>query len=337
MLVFEANDYVVIQADKKKALALVSKVKKGGKSFIAVLESDRTKDTIPQKEYKTEDVIAVLGPDPKVGSVFGCSTERYRNTRTVDGWGTGEIGIFRQMDKKELKLLRNGVRNAVAKIEELGLESFPFRTEVREAKGRWAGYYKFNPKAEDFGSPQYDEALTDLIVLKPKDFDNLDLLLYHEYAHSLWYRRISTKTRARWIILYHKAIELATVKPQEIEALAENFNSSGMDCKAFSRSLEDREKLIFKECLIYVNAHHNLSNDNLNTLIAAGKPVSDYFNVGTIKLQDMQLVLTEYAQVSPEEFFAEAISYHLGNMKLPKRLTKIVSKTLDEAANYSED
>ena len=327
MITVDVQDYVIVQENNKRNLIKITGAKKDGKTFYGVHERKRIHDNPEEIEIQIEDIVANLGKEPVYGSVYGCSTEIYRNKKKLDGWG--HVYFYRKMEKEELKELRNSMAAVHKEMQELGLELHPFDTEIRESRGKWAGFYKYRPK-------KVDGVSTDLICLKPKTFDNLKPLLYHELGHSVWYRRLTPDVQARWILNYHKALELQTVSKKEIDDLVGDFVESRLMCKEFKNTLGERQEMIFEQCLDFVDGTHLLNSHHLDTLIASEHDISGYFNIDDVKLTDMRLILTEYAQVSPEEFFAEAFSLHMSGSILPKSLRELMEKTIKKAKNYVE-
>lgn len=323
MITADSNDYVIIQVDGKRNLIKVKRKEK--ENYVGVYEAHRTLDNPEEVEFAGEDIVALLGKEPLSGSVFGCNTEIFRHKKRVDGWG--KIFFYRNLEKEELKTLRKAMQETYETLVRLEIPLHPFDTEVREAKGKWDGWYKYRPKKIDGES-------IDLICLKPKSFDNLKQLLFHELGHSIWYRNTTAKTQAKWILAYHKAIELQDVNQEEVTEVLEEFCSSGMRCKEFSNGLSERENLIFDRCIDFVDEAHLLSKHHLDTLIASDHNVDSYFHAADIKLTDVKLVLTEYAQESPEEFFAEAFSLHMSGSILPKSLRLLMEKTLQKAKHF---
>jgi hypothetical protein len=108
-------------------------------------------------------------------------------------------------------------------------------------------------------------------------------------------------------------------------------------CKEFNNTLNERQEMIFEQCLSYVDEKHLLNTHHLDTLIASSHDIGAYFNVDEVKLLDIRLILTEYAQVSPEEFFAEAFGLHMSGSILPKSLRELMAKSLEKARNYIEE
>jgi hypothetical protein len=254
MIHFEDMSYVIVQVNNKRNLVKV--LKREEESFVGVYERQRVQDSPEEIEFSYDDVVANLGVDPVFGSVYGCSTEIYRSKRKLDGWGS--VVFYREISKDELKELRKSLTEAIAEIRNLGIELHPFNTDIKEAKGRYDGFFKFRPK-------KVDGVSTDLICLKPKTFDNLKPLLHHEIGHSVWYRRLSPDIHAKWILAYHKAIELQNVSKSDIDEIIDDFVSSNTTCKEFKHTLNERQVMILENCLDFVEAKHMLSTHHLDT------------------------------------------------------------------------
>lgn len=325
MIKVDINDYVVVKSGTKRVLMKLLSANDDLSLYYGIPENKRILERSVEVEINPEDILACLGKNPAYGSVLGCSTEIYRNRKELEGWGS--IYFYRTLEKESLKSLRLSIRSVVNSLSDLKLNIHPFDTEIRESKGKYAGSFKFRPK-------KVDGVSTDLICLKPKEFEQLLPLLYHEIGHSIWYRLLDPTVQSRWILVYHKAIDIQNVSKSEIDTIIADFVESTKFCKEFRNTLDERKELVFDQCLKYVDDKHCLSSQHLDTLIAAGHDTSGYFSIEDIGLSNIRLVLTEYAQVSPEEFFAEAFSLHMSGSILPKSLRDMMSKTIERAKNF---
>lgn len=325
----DIQDYIISFYNEKKTLMKITGYNEKNKTYKAILEDERIKDDIKTIEINNEDIIACLGRDPVNGSVYGCNVEIYLIKREVEDWGTGNIYFYTRLDKENRKYLLKNLKKVGKSIKEMGIDLHPFDTEIKDPKGKYEGMYKYRPRKVDGES-------IDLVTLKPHSFEDLSRLLYHEVGHGIWYRRLDEKIRAKWILSYHKAIELQHIDQQTIDELVEDFVKSGLSCKEFKKTLESPFDEVFKQCLHYVEEKQMLKISHLDTLIASGHDLTEYFNVDDVKIRNIRLVLTEYAQKSPEEFFAEAFSMQMTGTVLPKSLRILVDKSISRAKNFVE-
>lgn len=318
MVSFALNDYVIVADGNKKQLVKIVKVSKD--EILVIPEALRSED---HKEYKPIDpnnIIANLGANPKSGSVYGNNVEIFRKTIEVDYWG--EVKLFLYLKKDELKIFKKALKHCALALEKLKIELDEFTTEIREPKGKWSGMYRYRSKKAD------------VMQLRPKDFEDLEYLIFHELGHAIWYRKTSDKTKARWILQYQKAIILNKVSPQHIKNILGEFFESRLTCNQFKRSLLEDDVVIFKHCLDYAEEKHLLTPQHIDLLINEDKNVSKFFSIEDIKIRDIELVLTQYASESVEEFFAEAFALHACGKILPKKLKSLMDSTLTNAANF---
>lgn len=324
MIPFGVNDFVVVDTGKKD---LVKILQITDTTIFGVSESMRSLDHVEHKEIDKNTIIANLGTNPKFGKVYGNNIEIFKKTREVPEWGA--VKFFRSLKKEERKTFEAGLKHCALVLRDLNIEPHPFETELRGASGKWSGAYHFRPKKKDGKS-------LDKIVLRPKYFDAEFIgMVFHEQGHGIWYRKTSDATKAKWIIQYQKAISLRKIELKRIKDLLEDFFKSQDTCKGYLKSIEDLEdRDIFKQCLKYAAEKHLLEAEHLDLLVFSGKNISRYFTIEDIKMRDIELVLTEYARESVEEFFAEAFSLFASGKILPKNLQTLMDSTLTKAANF---
>lgn len=326
MIQVDAQDYVIfVDENDKPSLAKVLSV--ADPIYSGILENQRHLTESDRVLISPESVIANLGKDPVNGSAYNCQIEIYQTKREYPGWGTGTVLFYRRLDKETRKLIGRTIKQARAKIDELGIDLHPFDTEVKEPKGRYEGQYK-KVSTRDGSVP------VDILTIRPAEFDHLDYVLMHEVGHGIWFRRLIADIQARWILAYHKAVELQNVKKEDIDQTIAEFVQSGLPCGAFRKTLDEPYSDIWDLCLDFAETKHSLSKKHLDTLIYSGYPVAEFFEVDEMTISNMKLVLTEYAQKSPEEFFSEAFALHMSGTKLPKKLAKLMDLTLASAKSF---
>lgn len=329
MIQVDAHDYVIF-LDENDRPSLAKLLSIAEPVYSGILENSRhLEETTDRVEISPESVIANLGKDPINGSAYNCQIEIYQTKREYPGWGTGTVLYYRKLDKETRKLIGRAIKQARTKIEELGIDLHPFITEIKEPKGRYEGQYK-KVSTRDGSVP------VDILTLRPAEFDHLDYLLMHEVGHGIWFRRLTPDIQARWILAYHKAVELQNVKKEDIDQTIAEFVQSGLPCGSFRKTLDEPYSDIWDSCLEFAESKHSLSKKHLDTLIYSGYPVVDFFEVDELTISNMKLVLTEYAQKSPEEFFSEAFAFHMSG-GLPKKLVKLMDLTLASAKSFVVD
>ena len=310
------GSYCILKlSDNKPQLARCTYAENG--KFKAVLEKEKDKDekSPPVINFEKEDIMAVLGKRPKVGSVYGLKIEPLVRREHFQFWGDSRI--YNWFDDDQFKLLKTALSDAYKTLKKLGVAGyFKVELEVRQPQGKYAGMYKFRPKGD-----------TDILIVKPDlTMDGLEYLLHHEYAHGIWYRMMTPKMRLSWVKLYHKYIKLQQIKEDELKHILEEIESNG-SIRGYMREAEDETKAQIKEVLKHIKNIHSFDTSHLEMMLENDESISEYWP-SAIEMSEKETCITEYARKSPEEFFAEAIAHKFTNRLLPKRVEELYAKTM---------
>jgi len=322
---YSKDDYVIIKANGKYKLGTA--FAKGRLLLEEGVEDDDTSITL---DFEENDVVACLGKNPPVGKdAFGCKLEFYDQTFTDKHWGP--IHFFRKIeDEREMKYLKQVLNKAYSVLSEHKASRFlPLtRTDLRMAKGKYAGMYSFNYKRGD------------KMTLRPVDMKDRKYMLYviiHEAGHGVWYRCVPSDVKVIWTDLFHKRVRLHTSTEKQLKAMAKALVSYD-DFKSYAKDeCDEDDKKVLKEAFAYVKRVHKLNEKQLEALVKTkgGKAILDYWP----KSADVGLVspdVTEYSMESVEEFFAESFAYFLTKKSLPKDITKEMEHTLKNLIKDSE-
>ena len=312
----QQGSYCILRlTDNKPQLARCTFADNG--VFKGVLEKEKDKDekSPPVIKFEKEDVMAVIGKRPKVGSVYGLKIEPLVRREHFQFWGDSRI--YNWFDDEQMKLLKKSLDAAYKTLRKLGVAGyFKVELEVRQPQGKYAGMYKFRPKGD-----------TDILIIKPElTMDGLEYLLHHEYAHGIWYRMLTPKMRLSWVKLYHKYITLQQIKEDELKSILQEVESTG-SIRAYMREAEDDTKAQVKEVLKHIKNVHSLDTSHLEMMLENDESIQDYWPSG-IEMSEKETCITEYARKSPEEFFAEAIAHKFTDRMLPKRIEELYEKTM---------
>jgi hypothetical protein len=328
------NQYVVYRADPQKnrlSWGLVTgenDTDVHGTNEKGLPYSEDQQFDVPKKH-----VIAVLGTRPHFGTAYGCRVEPFFRTIEHEAWGS--IHLFRKMEKEDKLLLRKALGSTHSKLKREGLTGFlPLDLEIRNAKGRYAGMYKFTGKAD----------VRDKMLLHPKVWNDPDqplpFLIFHEAGHGVWYRLMSVKQKARWIAMYHSYLKISDCDPATVKTLRDDFcGQSGEHASDFRGQLDSEEVApIFDLCIDHITSYHGLSVRNIDNLIDADDGAVLKAMWPTIKVlkTDYEYPITEYAMTKPEEFFAEAFAFAMVGKLVPKRIAALMSSTLQRVAGRSK-
>lgn len=307
--------YVILKLSNKPELARCTVA--DGDSYKAVLEKEKDKDEKHPSavNFSKTDVMAILGKKPKVGSVYGLKIEPLIRRASFKGFSY--VRIYNWFDDEQMRLLEEGLEDAYEQLKKLRVTGqFKFELEVRQPQGKFAGMYKYRPKAE-----------TDIIIVKPElTMEGLDYIVFHEYAHGIWYRMMTPKMRLWWVKLYHEYIKLQQIKEAELKSiLGEVESSEGI--RSFQREADDETKVQLKEVVKHIMNVHSLSINHLEMMLENGESIAEYWPT-SLEMSEKEEAITDYAKKSPEEFFAEAIAHKFSGRKLPKKVEELYSKTM---------
>lgn len=308
--------YVILNVGNKSELAKC--VFADGDVFKAVLEKEKEKDekSPPVVKFERSDVMAVLGQRPRVGSVYGIKIEPLvRRLEGMKFWGP--IRIYNHFEDHQIKILKQELNDAYEQLKKLRVTGgFKFELEIRQPQGKYAGYYKHRPKAE-----------TDILCVKPElNFEGFQYIVYHEYAHGIWYRMFTAKMRFSWVKLYHKYITLQEVKDKELKSILGDIESAG-SIRDFLSDADEESKIIVKKALKHINEVHGLTKMHLEMALDNGDSLSGYWP-SFLELSETETTITDYAKKSPEEFFAEAVAHKFSGRKLPKPIEELYEKSM---------
>ena len=310
------GSYVILKLANNKP-ELIRCTVADGNSFKGMIEKEKEVDgkSATVLEFEKNDVMAVLGKKPKVGKVYGLNIEPLVRREHYRFWG--DARIYNWFDDEQLKLLKEGLEEAYYVLKKNRVAGpFKVELEVRQPQGKMAGMYKHRPKAE-----------TDILIIKPeKAMEDLRYIIFHEYAHGIWYRMMTPKMRLQWVKMYHKYITLQEIKEKELKQILGEVESLG-SVRAFMRECDEDTKVQMKEILKHILNIHSLSVNHLEMLLDDGESISDYWP-SSIEMSEKEIAITDYARKSPEEFFAEAIAHKFSGRKIPKAVEELYTKTM---------
>lgn len=288
-----------------------------GDNLKAVLEKEKDKDekSPPVIKFQKSDIMAVLGKRPKVGSVYGLKIEPIVRREHYRGWG--DARIYNWFDDHQLELLKDGLDDAYKKLKALRVVGqFKVELEIRQPQGKFAGMYKYRPKAE-----------TDILVIKPEtNMEDLDYYVFHEYAHGIWYRMMTPKMRLRWIRMYTEYITLQEIKQKELKHILDAVDAEG-SVRGFQKGAEDETKAQVKEILKHIMSIHGIGVSHLDMMLENGESIAEYWPTN-IEMSEKEVSISDYALKSPEEFFAEAVSFKFLGRRIPKKIEELYEKTM---------
>lgn len=310
------GSYVILKLANNKP-ELIRCTVADGNTYKGMIEKEKEVDgkSASVLNFEKSDVMAVLGKKPKVGKVYGLNIEPLVRREHFRFWG--DARIYNWFDDEQLSLLKDCFEEAYQVLKKHRVAGpFKVEVEVRQPQGKYAGMYKHRPKAE-----------TDIFIIKPeKSMEDVPYIIYHEYAHGIWYRMMTPKMRLQWVKLYHKYITLQEIKEKELKSILGEVESLG-SVRAFMRECDEETKVQLKEILKHILNIHSLSVSHLEMLLEDGESLAEYWP-SNIEMSEKEVAITEYARKSPEEFFAEAIAHKFSDRKIPKAVEELYTKTM---------
>ncbi|MNQ40120.1 hypothetical protein D3C85_537590 [compost metagenome] len=313
----EKDSYIIVKVASKNFLCLAINPERGRAVIDATLIDDEPK-TI---EFDEQNLVAVLGTKPKPGSAYGVKINPYISSVDTK---YGPIHFYRELNEREMKSFKKALKATYAGMIDNHMDVFPFSAmRVFPKRGKYAGMYEIRRKGSE---------IWDRVDLFPETFEDAqwnEYLLYHEYGHAVWYKMVESRTKARWIKMFHKRIELTNFLKERLESLLDELlNYQDGDLKDFQKELDDESKLVFKEVLAHYKKYHKLDGRSLAILFTedSEKFASMWPKRSTIV--ESKADPSEYALTKPEEFFAECFAFHMAGRKMSSDIVKLMEKTL---------
>lgn len=318
MINVSKDDYIIVRNGAKNILCLAINPERNRAVIDKTLAHDETKYV----EYDEKSLVANLGKKPLAGQkVYGVSIEPFNRIVDTD---IGQMFLFRKLNKLERKALMSAIKRTYSKMKSLGLDVFPI-TEivVRPKHGKYAGSYTFRVKMSE---------VTDSIQLHPETFDDVKYnayILYHEFGHAVWYKRIPMKLKAKWIVMYEKRIEQLNILKDRLTPMLDDILSYEGTLMEYQKELEEEDRLVLKEVLSNYKRYHKLDMRALSILMSEDKDTfASMWPKRASIISSIKEDISAYAMVSPEELFAECFAFYMTGKMLPKDATKLLEKSL---------
>ncbi len=317
------KDHVVTSFGGKPMFARV--VKNNGKSYDivpAIQKSDRSCLTI-----FPEDITANFGQKParSNGKVLGVDTKHYAGSINYEFFG-GTLHFVADVPK----VVKKEVEKVLPKFEKLikrhGFEGvFPMNFEFDNLpKSKTAGMYYKNK--DDYDKIWFNVFHADLLAT-----------FCHEIGHAIWERLITkNSTKIKWVQLYLSHIKVEVFDKKEYKKMRDDFLSSAQTVASFSKSIEDEDKRdIFKKTIRQLCSLNNLRTSEINLINTSPeaqtlKDLWPPFPLILVRIAENNI--SQYAQKETVEYFCECVRLYLTKHTLPKRVRKLVEKTLQESA-----
>lgn len=309
----KTGDYVVLNLVLgKKILAKCISASPDGKKYKAVIESNADKEE-PPVEFKAKEVVANLGHSPNTGSVYGLKIEPVRERMDHPFWG--HIAIHHPLTDDQRSALRKALQGIQTKLKALNAPKLPLTVEIRTQVGAMCGFYRYKPKAD-----------TDTLCIKlDDDMSDLEYRAAHEYAHGIWYRNFTPKMKMAWIKLYHTAVSVSTYSDKDLKQLLADIKTNG-DVRGFAKENPDNG-LVLRAIFRHMKQTHSMDRSHFEMAMMLDEEIDQYWPTA-IELGEKQMLLTKYAEKSPEELWAETYALKFIGKKLPKAIGDLLDLCL---------
>lgn len=306
------GDYIVLDL----ARAHLAKVVNAEKPYQAILEKDREGEftKLSPVEFKMSEVLANLGRSPKAGSVHGVKVEPL--FRTEESKFFTSIRIYQDMNDERFSAFKKEMITFIRTVKQKRLDGVQLDLEVRPVSGKYSGYYKHRPKQP-----------IDILAVRPNEaLDGLQYVFAHEYGHCIHSRMMSKTLWLKWIKQYHNHIYITAIEDAELVQIREEIE--GVRSVAdYLKDCVEETKPVVRACIKYVSQVHGLGKHHVESMLSSDESLESVWP-SAIELSDKDMVISEYAEKSPEEFFAECFAFHFLGRTLPKALAALMEKTL---------
>ncbi len=316
------GDFLVVEVAGKRHLMKVREQE--GKEVTGLNQKmKRSADGRYEKKLpftvRKSNIIVNLGKAPMPGTVYGVKIEPLYRRETTNT--CGDILFFVDFDDKLVARTKKSLIKTYKKLKAKNLGGVPAEIEIRKAEGKYAGYYSFLPKAEN-----------DVLCIKP-NFEmmtpsDLDYVIAHEYAHGIWFRMMRPDNIAKWIALYDKHMALTSVGEEDLQEVLNEVTDAG-SVRAYMKECDEETLLIVKAALRHIRSVHGVDRKHLDMLLRHSHPIEEYWPE-YVEFSEKNVMVSEYAQKSPEELFAEAFAFWFTGKNLPTEVRKLLDRSLSQ-------
>lgn len=315
-MVVGKDSYIIIRHGKKNVLAFAFNPERNR----CMIELPNGEDETV--EYDDSTLIACLGTKPRIGqTAFGVKIMPTLSTLETP---IGPILFKRELEDLEKKALMSALKRTRKAMLTQGIDVFPIsQISIMPKKGKWAGMYKYSNRGGE---------VRDQIDLHPEDLSDRkynEYILFHEYAHAIWYKKMEIHVRAKWVAAFQSRIEQELHAKDQLVEMRDELIHSGLPIKDFNKELDEEGKVLFKEVMLHYKRIHRLDARSMELLIQErSKRFAKLWPETVTTVKSIVTDISEYAAVSPEEFFAEAFAYSQTGRSLPRDVDKLLRQTV---------
>jgi hypothetical protein len=301
----DAQDYVIIDGDKKRLLQVVGR---HGNTFTGVVDNEYKYSSNKQLvTFEPDDVLAVLPSVVSPGRVYGIKVEPINNVGLIKPWGSVEYR--RYVTDSEKALINRTLAHTGRIIHQSKLSSYlPITVEIRPHIAKENGWYIYTKRPGKLDTlilcPEQFRITTD------DEFAKISLMrtIMHEFFHHIWFLYFTNELRTRWIRLFHQTIQVEEAGKDILIQLHKDFIDSGLFALQYRKHLKDggEEVELFNDVIKHITKVHKLTMRDLNALLTEGSNLLEYWPKTPMQLSKTNPVISKYGTKNVEEFFAEA-------------------------------
>lgn len=321
----QENDWLVVQHENRARLVLFDSNNYTLKDRIGV----RVGDLHENIHVNEEDVMANLGKTPRFesGKVFGADVLPVFRSDTVAG--LGDVHFMRKFkNKEERKSLIKAGETLVGDLVNRGVlpqkQIVCFIVPPKKSKLYLGSYRHFDSLEK-----------VDELTLFADDYNDKKQSQYvwaHELCHGIWFTRMTADMRSDWIESYNANVSTFKFGDNTLKTLLDGLTNAGK-VHIYRKSVDTDEREVLDECLKYMRRVHSIDNYHISDLLNSGRSLKKFWPTDPIQLSRKDTVVSEYATVSPDEFFADTMAYYLLGTEIPKTLRVLCKQTLKQAVH----
>ena len=291
-------DYLIYKDEKKPALGQCVDI--DGSDITIIPEKDRhiAEET---KHIRMSEVWANLGKSPKGGVVHGVRVEPYVRTIRSNRWG--DIHVFRNLSKKEAKILRDSLDEVYDLLDEQGLTGFlPIELEIRGTVKRGPSYMT---------GLYYPRKDIDKMVIMVPDMEDETMIretIAHESGHGVSFRVMNHDVKAKWVKEYGNCVNLSSYSKKDIKAMYDLLLEYDGVNAALRELSEESDRNLMRGCLRHLAREWKMTRSDITHLVRAGMMDKDMWPQHPMDLRShMKVLITEYSMKNSEEFLCRGV------------------------------
>lgn len=303
-----------------------------------VLEKDSHVTSLRKNvEVPSKDIVLSLGKNPFPGHAYGCDIQQlYKGKKTHPDFGS--LYWFYKPEQEVGDRIVKAFDKAYKTIKHHRLE-FAVQPDIciweimPKNKDKYAGMYRRSSNPEK--SPHR-------FLIKPEilEAQQFQYVVLHEFAHHLHSEHMtSKKLNGEWLRAYNSSILVENIKREKTNEILDNMLGQESVPSDFKGQLDEEDANAFKWVLKAIKQQHKLSIKELDLLFEAEffDDIRAVWPVRGVSSSDLAPIVSDYATKNVRELFADSVSFHMLEIKIPKAIAALVEKSFSYArANHDK-